>query len=86
MAELLDRYFDGDLNEQEAQAFLSAVAEDPDLVQPEIMLVSDGEDSVSITPDELNGIRLHVVLCHCGEQTELRKLSTSTRGIYTHLD
>jgi len=60
--------------------------EDPELIRPEILLVSDGDDTINMTFDEMQGIRLNTVVCCAGIQPELRKLVHATRGVYAHLD
>ena len=65
MSELIDRYLDGDLSEDEARAFLEAVDRDPDLemelrTYEQMLAVSDAKDqtepSASFTEDVMNRI------------------------------
>ena len=60
--------------------------EDPDLILPELVLVSDGEACCKTTREDLGEIRFHVIQCATGLQKDLRKLAQSTRGVYTHID
>lgn len=59
---------------------------DEKLIRPEIVLVSDGDGYCRTTFEELQGIRFHAVMCHTGQQSDLRKLALASRGIYTHVD
>jgi uncharacterized protein with von Willebrand factor type A (vWA) domain len=59
---------------------------DPKLIKPEILLISDGEDNVSLTFEELGGIRLHSLVCRAGKQASLKRLCAASKGVYVHLD
>ena len=58
----------------------------PDLVQPEILLITDGEDRINVTFEELCGIRFHAVMCAAGFQASLKRLCAASKGVYVHLD
>jgi len=60
--------------------------DNPDLVKPEILLVTDGEDSVCTTVEELQGITCHAIMCQTGTHDTARKLCRETGGIYVHVD
>jgi len=56
------------------------------LVRPELLLVTDGEDTVDMTFEALQGVRLHVIMCCTGKQRSLQKLCNASKGLYIHLD
>jgi hypothetical protein len=58
----------------------------PNLVQPEILLITDGECSINVNFGDMCGIRLHTIMCAAGIQTHLKRLSAATKGVYVHLD
>ena len=53
-----------------------------DLVHPEILLVTDGEDSVSLKLSELRGVKLHMVQIGQSENDVLKALVQENRGLY----
>lgn len=55
-------------------------------VRPEIVIVTDGEDSCSVTNDELKDIKLHVLHCKVSRMNkELIKLAVGSGGIAHNL-
>lgn len=58
----------------------SILSKDP-MIKPELYVVSDGEDSVRISLQELQGIRLHVFLVAGQKNENLEKLALSSGGM-----
>jgi len=51
-------------------------------LHPEILLVTDGEDSVSLSLSQLGGVKLHMVQIGSSENETLRDLVRENRGLY----
>lgn len=68
------------------EAVRDKMASNPKLIKPEILLVTDGEDPVETSFEDLQGIRLHAIMCCTGKQRTLQKLCNATKGLYIHLD
>lgn len=60
------------------------MAKEP-LHRPELIIVSDGDDTVESSKADLKGIRLHSFTCQ-GKNIQLNKLARSTGGVGMHLD
>lgn len=53
--------------------------------RPEIMIVTDGQDSCNVTDKDLQQTKLHTIICGSCGNTELEDLSIRCRGVYTHV-
>ena len=59
---------------------------DPTLEKPEIVVVSDGDDCLNMTAEDLGDTKLHVVMCATGHNESFSQLSKATGGVYMHVE